>query len=69
MLFYIISSTIFRRFGLCTRSLTSERVYEAGSEGDNQKNIGIHHRTGGSIAVIRRAATNFSLEVGFAAVS
>ena len=67
--FYMISSAIFRRLAFASRSLSSEQVHEAGSEGSNQKNLSIHHRTGGSIAIIRRAAPNFTLDVGFAAVS
>ena len=69
MLFYMISSAIFRRFGLCVPLTFSEQVPEAGGEGGNQKNHSIHHRTRGSIAVIRRTATQFTRDVGFAAVS
>ena len=65
---YIISSAIFRRFGSSVPLTFSEQVPEAGSEGGNQKNHSIHHRTRGSIAVIRRTATLFALDVEFAAV-
>ena len=68
MLFYMISSAIFRRFGSCVPLTFSEQVPEAGGEGGNQKNHSIHHRTRGSIAVIRGTATLFTLDVEFAAV-
>ena len=64
----MISSAIFRRFGSCVPLTFSEHVHEACSKGGNQKNHSIHHRTRGSIAVIRRTATLFTLDVGFAAV-
>ena len=67
MLFCMLSPALFKRFGLHVPLTFSEQVHEAGSEGGNQKNHSIHHRTRGSIAVIRGTATLFTLHVGFSA--
>ena len=67
MLFCMLSPALFKRFVLRVPLTFSEQVHEAGSEEGNQKNHSIHHRTRGSIAVIRGTATLFTLRVGFSA--